>query len=106
MGSVHHGNWTADFSKQPAAYSGSGTFDEVDLEQLSTSMRTDWITGTAGASYEVKATGTSLADLLQSATGALTVEAREGTLPYLMLTNMPLAFERFTGKFLLNRGEA
>jgi hypothetical protein len=105
MGSVHHGNWTADFSKQPAAYSGSGTFDEVDLEQLSTSMRTDWITGTAGASYEVKATGTSLADLLQSATGALTVEAREGTLPYLMLTNMPLAFERFTGKFLLNGGK-
>ena len=80
MGSVHHGNWTADFSKQPAAYSGNGTFDEVDLEQLSTSMRTDWTPGTAGASYEVKATGTSLADLLQSATGALTVEAREGNL--------------------------
>jgi hypothetical protein len=105
MGSVHHGNWTADFTKQPATYSGSGTFDEVDLEQLSTSMHTDWITGTAGASYEVKATGTSLADLLHAATGTLTVEAREGTLPYLILTNVPLAFERFTGKFLLNQGK-
>ena len=105
MGSVHQGTWTVDFTKQPAAYSGSGTFDEVDLEQLSTSMHTDWITGTAGASYEISAAGASLADLLQSATGTLTVEAREGTLPFLMLTNVPLAFERFTGKFLLNRGK-
>lgn len=102
MGSVHRGEWTVDFSKQPPAYSGSGTFDEVDLAQLSTLMHTDWITGTAGASYEVKAAGASVAELLESAAGTLTVEAREAALPHLMLTNEPLEFERFAGKFLLH----
>jgi AsmA family/AsmA-like C-terminal region len=105
MGSTHHGDWTIDFSKQPAVYTGNGTLDEVDLEQLSSAMHDPWVTGTAGASYEVKASGNTVADLLESATGTLTVEAREGTLPHLTLTRDPLEFERFAGKFILSDGE-
>ena len=105
MGSVHRGDWTANFNKQPPAYTGSGTFDEVDLEQLSAAMDDAWITGTAGASYEVTASGGTVAELLESATGSLTVEAREGVLPHLTLAREPLVFERFAGKFILNDGE-
>jgi hypothetical protein len=105
MGSVHHGDWTIDFSKQPAVYTGSGTLDEVDLVQLADAMHDEWITGTAGASYEVKAYGSTVADLLNSATGSLTVEAREGSMPHLTLSRVPLEFERFAGKFILNEGE-
>jgi hypothetical protein len=68
-------------------------------------MRDEWITGTAGASYQINASGSTLADLLNSATGNLTVEAREGSFPHLTLTRGPLEFERFAGKFLLNEGE-
>ncbi len=105
MGSVHRGDWTIDFSKQPPVYSGTGTFDELDLEQLAAAMHDGWISGTAGAGYEVSASGGTVAELLRSATGSLTVEAREGSLPHVTLDREPLQFERFAGKFLLSDGK-
>ena len=104
LGSVHRGEWTANFNRQPPTYTGRGTFDEIDLEQLSAAMQDGWITGTAGASYEVAASGGTVAELFDSAAGSLTVEAREGSLPHLTLANSPLEFERFSGKFLLSEG--
>jgi hypothetical protein len=105
MGSLHRGDWTVDFTKQPPAYSGSGTFDELALDQLSDTMNDDWITGTAGASYEVTAAGGTVSELLGAATGSLTVEAREGSLPHLILDREALQFERLAGKFILKDGE-
>jgi uncharacterized protein involved in outer membrane biogenesis len=102
MGSRHRGDWKIDFTKQPPIYSGSGTLDEVDLEQLAVAMHDGWVTGTAGASYEVKASGNTVADLLEAASATITVEAREGNFPHLTLAENPLEFERFLGKFNLN----
>jgi uncharacterized protein involved in outer membrane biogenesis len=105
MGSVHRGDWAVDFTKQPPVYTGNGTFDELDLEQLSAAMQDGWITGTVGASYEVTASGGTVSELLDSASGSLTVEAREGSLPHLTLIREPVEFERFAGKFFLNDGK-
>jgi hypothetical protein len=105
MGSLHRGEWTVDFTKQPPAYSGRGTFDELALDQLSDTMNDGWITGTAGASYDVTASGSTVSELLGAASGSLTVEAREGSLPHLFLDREALQFERLAGKFVLKDGE-
>jgi uncharacterized protein involved in outer membrane biogenesis len=106
FGGKHTGQWLVDFAASPRQYSGTGELEQVALPQLASAMHDDWVTGTAAAGYRLTAFGTSLAQLLSSASGELSVDASEATLPHVMLTaSKPLHLRRLAGRFLLREGK-
>jgi len=107
LGGQHSGDWTADFSVNPPAYSGSGTLEKVALGQLAEAMHDNWITGSGNATYLATTQGWSKAELLANADASLQVEARDGSLPHLALTGEtnPLHLSRFAGRLLLRDGK-
>ncbi len=106
LGGDHHGEWSADFTADSPKYAGHGSVQDAALGQLAQIMHDNWVTGTASASYEISASGTSAADFLSSVHGVLSVEARESTLPHVVLTGStaPVFAKRFIGKMVL-RGD-
>src|SRR5436190_4845678 len=92
LGGKHLGDWRADFSVKPPAYSGSGTLQGIDLQQLAQAMHDGWVTGTATATYRASASGIDTAELISSAKADLKIEVRDGVLPHIVLTegNEPL----------------
>ncbi|HEY2362382.1 MAG TPA: AsmA family protein, partial [Candidatus Angelobacter sp.] len=102
LGGNHIGEWSADFSDDTPQYSGHGSLQHAALGQLAQAMHDGWVTGTASASYQISASGTNAADFLASVRGSLDVDARETSLPHIMLTANagPIFAKRFTGKIL------
>ena len=107
LGGKHIGEWEADFTAKPPEYSGSGTLERVSLDQLSTSMNDDWITGSATATYRVKASGLDATELFASAVSTVTMDARDGTLPHIALGEGtgPLQIRRLAARLSLRDGE-
>jgi uncharacterized protein involved in outer membrane biogenesis len=114
LGGKHVGEWEADFTAKPPEYSGSGTLERVSLDQLSASMNDDWITGSATASYRVKTSGLDATGLFASAVSTLKLEARDGLLRHIALTEGtgPLQMQRLAtllslhdGKFEIQEGK-
>jgi hypothetical protein len=87
LGGKHVGEWEADFTAKPPEYSGSGTLERVSLDQLSTSMNDDWITGSATATYRVKTSGLDATELFASAVSTLNFDARDGVLQHIALAD-------------------
>ena len=106
LGGKHHGEWKADFTAKPPEYSGSGSFQQVDLGRLSSAMHDEWIAGTGSGSYRASTAGLSAAELKASAQGSLQVEDFDGTMKHLVLDPEagPLRVQRFTGSLLLQDG--
>ena len=106
LGGKHVGEWKADFTTKPPQYSGLGTVDRLVLSQLGTAMNSNWITGSARASYRVNASGLTTGELLASAGGTLRLDAWDGGLPHLVLTDGagPLQMHRLTLRLLLKDG--
>ncbi len=107
LGGRHSGEWTADFTVNPPAYSGTGSLEKVALGQLAEAMHDNWITGTANMTYRASTLGWSKAELLANADASLQVEARDGSLPHLTLAgeSSPLRVNRLVGRFLLRDGK-
>jgi len=106
LGGKHLGDWQADFSVKPPGYSGSGTLQGIDLQQLAQAMRDGWVTGTATATYRASASGIEAAQLISSAKANLKIEVRDGVLPHIVLTegNEPLHIHRLIGNLVLRDG--
>jgi uncharacterized protein involved in outer membrane biogenesis len=106
LGGRHTGDWMADFTVNPSAYSGSGTLEKVSLGQLAEAMHDGWITGIASAEYRASTHGWTKAELLSNADARFQVEGRDGSLPHLTLAgeNAPLRANRFVGRLLLRDG--
>ena len=107
LGGKHIGEWKADFTAKPPEYSGSGTLERVALDQLAESMNDDWITGSATATYRVKASGLDATELFASATGTLKVEARDGVLRHIALAEEagPLQMHHLAARLFLHDGK-
>jgi uncharacterized protein involved in outer membrane biogenesis len=107
LGGKHIGEWEADFTAKPPEYSGSGTLERVSLDQLSTSMNDDWITGSATATYRLKASGLDATELFASVVSTLTMDAQDGTLPHIALGEGtgPLQMRRLAARLSLRDGE-
>jgi len=107
LGGKHIGEWEADFTAKPPEYSGSGRLERIALNQLSESMNDDWITGSATASYRVKASGLDAAELFASANGTLKVDARDGLLRHVALGEgtRPLQMHRLQAHLFLRDGK-
>jgi len=106
LGGKHVGEWEADFTAKPPQYSGKGTVENVALDQLSESMNDDWITGSANATYRVKTSGLDAAELFASTISTWKVEARDGLLGHLALTDSsgPLPIHRLSLQLALRDG--
>ena len=106
LGGRHVGEWQADFTAKPPEYGGSGTLERISLNQLSESMNDDWITGSATAIYRVKASGLDATALFASATGTWQVDAREGLLRHVALSELagPLQMHRLAAYLSLHNG--
>jgi uncharacterized protein involved in outer membrane biogenesis len=104
LGGTHVGEWTADFTTKAPTYRGSGTLDRIALEQLSAAMHDGWITGSATATYHASASGLTAPELFASADATLQVEARDGSLPHLVLTNAgePLKMRHSSARLVLH----
>jgi hypothetical protein len=105
LGGKHRGEWRADFTAKPPAYSGSGGLDGISLAQLAEAMHDNWITGAANGRYQIELTGFSAAELIASAKGSLQFDMRDGTFPHMVLTTAPLRVRRFTGLLAVRQGE-
>jgi hypothetical protein len=107
LGGKHMGEWTADFTAKPPAYSGNGSLDRIALDQLATNMNDDWITGLATVTYRANITGLEGAELVASATGTLNIDARDGLLRHLTLPegSSPLQMHRLAARLVLHEGE-
>ena len=101
------GDWQANFSARPPAYSGTGSLDGVDLSQIAGLMHNPWIDGTGAAKYEFKASGWGLQDLLASANLTGTFVVHDGSFPHITLSSGPggLRASNFSGKILLRDGQ-
>ncbi len=87
LGGKHRGNWQADFTATSPSpvYTGSGTLTGISLEQMAKAMHDPWISGTAGAAYQITASGTTSSAFWQSAKGELRFDLRDGALPHIFL---------------------
>ena len=87
LGGKHVGEWEADFTVKPPEYGGKGTIEDVVLNQLSESMNDDWISGSATATYRLKTSGLDASELFASAISTWKVEARDGLLRHVALSD-------------------
>jgi hypothetical protein len=107
LGGTHRGEWLADFTAHPPAYTGSGSIEDASLKQLAAAMHDPWIQGLASATYHATTSGLTSAELWQSAEGALQFTVEEGQLSHLTLTSEtgPLQMAKFTGRLRLHDGQ-
>jgi AsmA family/AsmA-like C-terminal region len=128
LGSQLHGAWHADYTVQPAACEGTGSFADISLARLNggaagaasgTALATasaakpemtngpaylPGIAGIANATYHVK--GKCGADFWPSADGTLEFDIRDGILAHISLTEDegPLKIVSFSGQARLRDG--
>jgi hypothetical protein len=107
LGGKHVGEWDADFTAKPPEYRGNGALERVSLDQLSEIMNDDWITGSATATYRVKASGLDATELFASAVSTLKWDARDGVLQHIALADGtgPLQMHRLAALLSLQDGK-
>jgi hypothetical protein len=113
---THQGNWvidvsghdvpTRDSSTRSVRYHGSGTLQNISLEQMGSLMSDAWISGTADGKFDLNGSGGSFHDLLARADGKLQFTMRNGSLPHVEIPGSagPLPVHRFTGDLRLKKG--
>jgi hypothetical protein len=107
LGGKHRGDWQADFTADSPVYTGTGTLTGISLHQVADAMQDPWISGTAGGSYRITASGADSAAFWQSADGGLQFDVRDGVLSHisLMTDEGPLRIARWQGRARLRDGK-
>ncbi len=107
LGGKHRGDWQADFAAASPVYTGTGTLTEISLQQAADAMHDPWISGTAGGTYRVTASGADSTAFWQSADGALQFDLRDGVLSHISLASDegPLRIARWQGLARLRGGK-
>jgi hypothetical protein len=113
---THQGNWTIDASTHDASshdasaqtlrYHGTGTLQDISLEQVGSLMNDAWIAGTADCKFDLEGSGDSFRDLLARSDGKLQFVMRNGSLPHIEIPGspVPLPVHRFAGVLRLKKG--
>lgn len=104
---VHQGTWTIDASARPLQLDGSGTLQNVSLDQISSLMNDSWVSGYGDGSFQLKASGTTFSDLLATGDAKLEFVIRNGSLTHIAIPGspVPLPIHRFSGSLQLNQGK-
>ena len=107
LGGKHVGEWEADFTVKPPQYSGKGRIENAVLDELSQSMNDDWITGSATATYRMKTSGLDAAELFASITSTWEIEAQDGVLRHVALSEGagPLPIHRLALRLTMHEGK-
>ena len=107
LGGKHRGDWQADFAADSPVYTGAGTLTGISLQQVADAMHDPWISGTAGGTYRLTASGADSAAFWQSAEGGLQFDLRDGVLSHLSLASDegPLRIARWQGRARLRGRE-
>jgi hypothetical protein len=107
LGGTHRGDWQADFTAEAPVYSGSGTLTGISLRQMADAMHDAWISGTAGGTYQLTASGADSAAFWESADGGVQFDLRDGILSHISLTSDegPLQVEHWQGHARLRDGK-
>lgn len=103
LGGKLRAEWSADFSGDVPEYSGSGTLERVDLEQVAALTHDPWATGTANGRFRLELAGWNSAELAQSAEGVLDFDWQNGAWQHVVLNagGVALRLKRFTGHAVL-----
>jgi hypothetical protein len=106
MGGKHRGEWQMDFSARSPLYTGAGTLTGISLEQMAVAMHDPWISGTAGGTYQLTASGGDSA-FWQSAEGGVQFDLRDGVLSHISLASdeEALRIARWQGHAHLHGGK-
>jgi hypothetical protein len=113
----HRGEWTIDLNLATAPTNGSnqnlpgirfhgaGTLHAISLDQVSTLMDDDWITGTADGNFIFD--GSDFRSVLTHSAGKLQFVARNGSLPHIEIPGFsgPLPVRHFEGELNVKDGE-
>jgi hypothetical protein len=107
LGGQHRGDWQADFAADSPVYTGSGSLTGISLHQVADAMHDPWISGTAGGTYRLTASGTDSAAFWQSAEVGLQFDLRDGVLSHISLASDegPLRIARWQGRARLRDGK-
>lgn len=106
LGGNHRGDWQADFTAAAPVYTGYGTLTNISLGAMASAMQDEWITGTGGGTYTLRAAGLDGTGFWQSAQGGMSFNFRNGALPHISLASDegPLQVSRWDGHARLHDG--
>jgi hypothetical protein len=84
-----------------------GTLTGISLHQVADAMHDPWISGTAGGTYRLTASGADAAAFWQSADGGLQFDLGDGVLSHISLVTVegPLRIARWQGRARLRDGK-
>jgi hypothetical protein len=104
---IHQGTWTVDASVHPPQLDGSGTLQNVSLNQVSNLMNDPWISGFGDGSFQLKTSGTAFSDLLENGNAKLQFVTHDGSLTHVAIPGapVPLPIHRFIGNLQLSKGQ-
>lgn len=107
LGGTASGDWKANFSRRIPAVSGSGSLEDVALDQVAQLMHDGWVHGTGTAKYTLSVSGRSWPDLLNSAEMKAEFSISDTTFPHLVLVgaSQPLRTSAFAGEITFHDGE-
>jgi hypothetical protein len=120
----HRGNWVLDVSPRDASpdeaetsdalpsspprlrFHGSGTLQNISLEQVGELMDDAWITGTADGIFDLNGSGNNFRELPSRSDGKVHFVMRDGSLPHVEIPGAtgPLPVHRFSGDLHLRKG--
>lgn len=112
---THLGNWVVEVSNSDAKsrdasahgvhYHGSGTLQDIALDQVGALMNDDWISGNADGKFDWDGSGDTFHALLSGSDGTLQFTMRNGRLPHVEMPGSaePLAVNRFAGQLRLKK---
>jgi hypothetical protein len=108
---THRGDWTIDatnnnVSDRTVQYHGTGTLQNISLEQVGAVMNDAWINGTADGSFDIEGSSDSFRDVPTRSVGKLRFEMGNGALPLIEIPGSagPLRVHRFAGELRLKKG--
>lgn len=117
---THQGKWVVDASGRdvspegnrtpdalpPLRFHGTGTLQNISLEQLGALMNNAWITGTIDGSFDLDGSAGNFHDLIARSDGKLQFVMHNGTFPHVDLPGSPapLPVHRFSGNLHLRKG--
>jgi hypothetical protein len=107
LGGKHRGDWKMDFTAASPIYTGTGTLTEISLQQMADAMHDPWISGTAGGTYQLTASGADAAAFWKSAEGSVQFDLRDGILSHISLASDegPLRIARWQDRVRLRGGK-
>lgn len=107
LGGKSSGELNADFTRAEPVYTLTGRLDQASVAAVASLTKDTWGTGRISATYSVKFSGNTAAEMRASTEGKADFDWREGTIVRLALDGQagPLQIRDFSGQVTLTNGQ-